>query len=125
MDQIFGELPFCMVYIDDILIFSWDHQAHQDHVRTVLHLLEENGLVVSPEKCIFGASSIDFLGYKIQNQGIRLQANKVDVVPQFPTPTSIKGVQQFLGIINYYHGFIPWAASIPPPLQEAVAGSRR
>ncbi|ROT79453.1 hypothetical protein C7M84_001828 [Penaeus vannamei] len=65
MDQIFGKLPFCVVYVDDILIFSRNHQEHQQHVQTILHLLKQNGLVVSPDKCIFGASSIDFLGYKI------------------------------------------------------------
>ncbi|ROT72058.1 hypothetical protein C7M84_009595 [Penaeus vannamei] len=122
MDQIFGKLPFCVVYVD-ILIFSRDHQKHHQHVWTILHLLKQNGLVVSPDKCIFGASGID-LGYKIQSQGIRPQANKVDAVLQFPTPTSVKGVQQFLGMINYYHRFIPGAASILAPLQDAVAGNK-
>ncbi|ROT61646.1 hypothetical protein C7M84_020551 [Penaeus vannamei] len=120
MDQIFDKLPFCVVYVDDIVIFSRDHQ----HVRTILHLLKQNGLVVSLDKCIFGASSINFLGYKIQSQGIQPQANKVDAVLQFPTPTSVKGVQQFLGMINYYHRFIPGAASILAPCRRPSSETR-
>ncbi|ROT80311.1 Transposon Ty3-G Gag-Pol polyprotein [Penaeus vannamei] len=73
MDQIFGKLPFCVVYVDDILIFSRDQEHHQ-HVRTILHLLKQNGLVVSLDKCILGASSIDFLGYKIQSQAASILA---------------------------------------------------
>jgi len=122
MDQIFGKLLFCVVYAD-ILIFSRDHQEHHQHVRTILHLLKQNGLVVSPDKCIFGASGID-LGYKIQSQGIQPQANKVDAVLQFPTPTSVKRVQQFLGMINYYHRFIPGAASILTPSRRPSPETR-
>ena len=53
MDSIFGDLPFCVVYVDDILVFSKSHEEHALHLRSVLKLLDNNGLVVRPDKCVF------------------------------------------------------------------------
>ena len=116
MDQIFGHLPYCKVYIDDILIASENHREHRDHLRSVLELLHINGLVIRKDKCVFGASAIDFLGHDISGDGIRPLPSKVDAVSKFPKPTTVKQLQEFLGMINYYHRFIHNAAGILSPL---------
>ena len=116
MDQIFGHLPYCKVYIDDILIASENHREHRDHLRSVLELLHINGLVIRKDKCVFGASAIDFLGHDISGDGIRPLPSKIDAVSKFPKPTTVKQLQEFLGMINYYHRFIHNAAGILSPL---------
>ena len=125
MDQIFSHLPFCAVYVDDILIFSHDHQQHENHVREVLRLLQENGLVVRPDKCQFGVSKIDFLGYEIDAAGIRPQSDRVKAIQEFPRPSTVKGVQEFLGMTNYYHRFVPKAANLLAPLYDATASNAK
>ena len=70
MDQILGHLTYCIVYVDDILVFSENHHDHRHHLREVLRLLQENGLVVRPDKCAFGTETVQFLGHQISPDGI-------------------------------------------------------
>ena len=69
MDNILGHLPFVVVYINDILVFSDNEQDHQGHLQTVLSVLQENELVARQDKCVFGASSVEFLGHVISVDG--------------------------------------------------------
>ncbi len=61
MDQILGDLPFCFVYVDDILVFSKDLSSHVQHLRDVLLLCREHGLTIGLPKCQFAVSEIEFL----------------------------------------------------------------
>ena len=87
----------------------------------VLNLLKDNGLVVRADKCVFGVQEIDFLGYVIDRNGIKPKPTRVDAIQKFPQPRSKKGLQEFLGMVNYYHRFIPHAASLLQPLYRATA----
>ncbi len=122
MDTIFGEVSFVVVYIDDLLIFSRNHTEHKEHLRTVLRLLRDNGLICKPEKCVFGSSSVEFLGHVVSGDGIRPNPDKVKAITRFPRPTSVKEVQEYLGLINFYARFVPKAASHLAPLHELIKG---
>ncbi|XP_066966226.1 uncharacterized protein [Macrobrachium rosenbergii] len=82
-------------------------KEHLQHIRMAMQCLQENGLVVRFDKCTFGVEKADFLGHKISLEGIRPLASKVAADTRFPTPTSVKAVQEFLGMVNYYRRFIP------------------
>ena len=125
MDQLLGHLPFCRVYIDDILIFSESHREYREHLRSVLEVLHSNGLVTLRDNCIFGASTIEFLGHDISGDGIRPLSSKVEAVNRFPRPTTVKQLQEFLGMINYYHRFIPNAAEILLPLYHLSSSKQK
>jgi len=122
MDGILGDLPFCACYVDDILVFSKNTEEHLQHLRTVLQRLQDNGLVVRQDKCRFGATSVEFLGHQISPAGVSLLPCKVDAVSKFPRPTTIKGLQEFVGMVNYYHRFLPKIAQIMEPLYNSLAG---
>jgi len=122
MDGILGDLPFCACYVDDILIFSGDPNEHLQHLRVVLKRLHNNGLVVRQDKCQFGATSVEFLGHKISPTGVSPLPSKVDAVSRFPPPTTIKGLQEFVGMVNYYHRFLSKIAHIMEPLYNSLAG---
>ena len=122
MDQIFGHLPNCKVYIDGILIAS---ENHREHFRSVLELLHINVLVIRKDKCVFGASAIDFLGHDISGDGIRPLPSKGDAVSKFPKPTTVKQLQEFLGMIKYYHRFIHNAAGILSPLYRLSSSKHK
>ena len=125
MDQLLGHLPFCRVYIDDILISSESHREHREHLRSVLEVLHSNGLVTRRDKCIFSASTIEFLGHDISGDGIRPLSSKVEAVNRFSRPTTVKQLQEFLGMINYYHRFIPNAAEILLPLYHLSSSKQK
>jgi cleavage and polyadenylation specificity factor subunit 1 len=123
MDTVFGEISFCIVYVDDILVFSKNSEEHHHHLKTVLGILQDNGLVVRPDKCMFGVESIDFLGHRIDADGIYPLDKKIDAVKEFPRPSTIRSLQEYLGLLNYYHRFIPNLACIIKPLYDSLSGS--
>ena len=125
MDQIFGDLPYCFVYLDDILIASTTREAHLEHVRSVLDLLRLHGLSINPEKCVFAAAELDFLGMHVSAAGCLPVQKHTDVIASFPRPADRKGLQRFLGIINYYRRFIKNAAQTLLPLTDALKGGKR
>ena len=122
MDDLLGDLPFCVAYIDDILIFSSSPEEHLLHLRTVLQRLQDAGLVLRHDKCTFGAKEVDFLGHRLSAKGVLPLPSKVSAVKSFPVPTTVKALQEFIGMINYYHRFVPNLASIMTPLYEVLKG---
>ena len=120
MDKILGEIPHTFVYLDDILIASSTQEEHLEDLERVFSILEENGLVVNRKKCILGESSIEFLGHLCDAHGIKPLPCKVEAIRKVKPPTTIKELQRFLGMINYYRRFIKSAAHHLYHLFEAL-----
>ncbi|XP_066947035.1 uncharacterized protein [Macrobrachium rosenbergii] len=99
MDSILGDLDFCVCYVDDILIFSRSWEEHLQLLRAVLKRLNDNGLIVRFNKCTFGVEKIEFLGHEISTKDIHPLSSKVRAIEKFPMPTSIKALQEFLGMV--------------------------
>jgi hypothetical protein len=74
----------CFVYIDNILIFLKTREEHQAHVVQVLERLKEHSLFASPEKCLFYADNVTFLGFSISSQGIKMESNKLSMITDWP-----------------------------------------
>ena len=124
MDQVLRGLPFCYGYVDDLLIASANAKEHKEHLRQVFQRLSEYGILINPTKCVFGASSLEFLGYQVSGDGIRPLDSKVEVVRQFPMPNSVRQLREFLGLVNFYHRFVPRCAHTLQPLNALLSGSR-
>jgi hypothetical protein len=110
MDQILGGLPFCIVYLDDILVASPDRRSHAVHLRAVLSLLKEQGLVLNREKCEFFRTEVNYLGLRVTSEGTSPLDKQVEAIRCFPQPATIKELQVFLGLVNFYRKYIPAAA---------------
>lgn len=82
--------------------------------------LQANGLIIRPDKCHFGLETISFLGHKVSAQGTCPLPTKVAAVVEFPLPSTSWALSQFLGLVNYFHRFIPGAANILHPLHTLV-----
>ena len=111
-----------MVYVDNILIASTNANEHKEHLRQVFRLLEANGLVIRKDKCVFGVSEIDFLGHRVTPAGILPLPDRVKALQEYPVPENKAALQRFLGMINYYHRFLPKIAGQLHPLHVASAG---
>ena len=120
MDEVTRGLPFVFTYIDDLLIASETPEEHEHHLRTLFTRLSEYGVIINPKKCIFGVSSMDFLGHHVDEHGIRPLSDKVKIIRDFPRPTSVRQLRRFLGLVNFYRRFIPKAADILTPLTDAL-----
>ena len=122
MDGVLQELECCFVYLDDILIASSTKEQHVQDLKLVCERLSANGLVINQKKCVFGQSNINFLGHVISSSGISPLPDKVSAVQDFPLPKEKKELQRFLGMLNFYHRFIPNIAKVSQSLTEALKG---
>ena len=107
-----------LVYLDDILIYADTREEHDRLVREVLTRLRANALFVSLNKCAFGVTRVEYLGHILTTDGVEMDPEKVKSILNWPTPTSIKDLQQFLGLANYYRRFIPAFSSAARPLHD-------
>ena len=122
MDAILGDLPYCFVYLDDILVFSNTPEEHLQHLETIFEILSENGLVVNRPKCVLGQTQLEFLGYSVDKDGVKPLEDRVQAIRDVTPPTTVKELQRFLGMLNYYRRFIPKAAQHLFHLFNALKG---
>ena len=115
----------CIVYLDDILIYSANPEEHKKHVKQVLQRLREHGLYAKASKCVFSTQEVDFLGYIINTEGVVMEPSRVEAIQNWPTPTSYREVQVFLGFANFYRRFIHDYSTIVRPLTGLLKGSVR
>jgi hypothetical protein len=107
---------WCLVYLDDILIFSNDEESHRKHVELVIQRLREYNLKIKPSKCKFARSKLEYLSHIIENGTIRPNPVKTAVVSDAKRPRTVRQVQAFLGLVSYYRQFIKGCSSIASPL---------
>ena len=93
-------------------------------MRLLFSRLEEHGIVINPHKCLFGVKELDFLGHHIDCNGITPLADKVKAVRDFPQPQSQRKLRQFIGMVNFYHRFVPHCAQLMQPLHELLTPSK-
>ena len=113
---------FCLVYLDDILIFSANEEDHVQHVRKVLEALRKANLQLARAKCEFGVKKVVFLGHLLENGRIAMEPDKVKAVTDWATPTTKKQLQGFLGFCNFYRNFVKGYARIASPLTDLLRG---
>ena len=107
-----------MVYLDDLLIFSENLDDYVLHVREVLSRLWKFKLYAKASKCIFHSNSLEFLGFVVSSDGIRMAEDKLSAIKNWPTPRKVKDVQSFLGFCNFYRRFIKSFSEISGPLSD-------
>src|SRR5882762_7245729 len=127
MNQIFKDIQLrfltkgtrIIVYMDDILIAtSTTSPDHTDAVHAVLDLLHEHDLYLKPEKCVWEAASIDYLGVILEKGMTRMDPTKISGIKDWPLPKTVTDVHSFLGFCNFYRAFIQGFADIARPLNQ-------
>ena len=97
---------YCLVYLDDTIIFSRSFNEHLKHLSKVLERIEKANLKLRPEKCIFASDKVKYLGYVVSREGIKPDYDKVITISEIPFPKTAKGMIRFLGVVNFYRDFI-------------------
>lgn len=120
MDTVLRDTPCAFVYLDDVLVASSSEKQHLEDLRLVFRQLQRNGLAIKLEKCLFGVSSLEFVGHSVSRNGCTPLPAKVEAVQKFTKPETTDQLSKFLGMVNFYHRFIPKAAEILHPLYHAL-----
>ncbi|GFV38523.1 hypothetical protein TNCV_3491121 [Trichonephila clavipes] len=118
IDEVLRNLPFVFAFVDDILVASSSPEEHLQHLQILFTRLQQYGLSLKPSKCIFGVTSIKFLGFKVSESGIEPLSDRVDCILNFPQPTTLTQLRRFLGLFNFYRRFVPKAAHLLAPLNK-------
>jgi len=103
-------------FVDDMLVGMKTKEEYNETVEEILKRLEENDLYIKPEKCVWKARRIGFLGVVIGPNRIEMEKEKVDGVLSWPEPKNVKDVRKFLGLANYYRRFIKDFAQVARPM---------
>jgi len=118
MNEVFYDLldVYVVIYFDDILIYSNNLEDHKKHVKEVLRRLRDNKLYASSTKCVFYQNRVEFLGFILGSDGLRIDKSKIQTIQDWLTPRRVKDVQSFLGFTNFYRRFINNYAGVSAPL---------
>ena len=106
MDLIMQDAENVITYIDDCLVHSQNHNDHLRHLASAIDRIGRCNLRLNPAKCIFGSSSVEYLGHSITSDGIRPGLDKAGAVRDAAPPQSLKELKSFIGLANYFRGYI-------------------
>lgn len=122
MDQVLGSLRWdiCLVYLDDIIVFSSNFESHLERLQTVFSRLKEAGLTLKARKCHFFKRQVEYLGHIVSEEGVAPDPAKVEAVQGFPLPSNVKELRRFLGKIGYYRRFIKNFSLVAAPLHHMI-----
>ena len=120
MDSLLKGLPGVTPFFDDVLIAAPSKEEFVDRLRSVLRRFETAGLKVKREKCLLGVDRVEFLGFSIDAAGIHPSKDKEKAILDAPTPKNKQELQAFLGLLNFYHAFLPHKAAVAEPLHRLL-----
>lgn len=109
-----------LVFFDDILVYSKSLSDHWKHLEEVFKLMSVNQMYAKDSKCAFAVNKIEYLGHFISAEGISTDPSKIKAVADWPSPTNIKHLRSFLGLVGYYRKFVQNYALLCRPLTELL-----
>ena len=108
----------CLIYLDDIVIFGKNECEHNKRLCDILKKIQDSGLKLSPFKCEFCVSQINFLGHTISKDGISTDVNKIKAIKEWKKPVTENELVSFLGFCSYYRKFIKGFAELTYSLEQ-------
>lgn len=116
MEQLFVDIPGVACFLDDILVTGKNDQEHLLNLGKVFKKLKDCNLKVKKEKCFLFQNSVQYLGHKIDKEGLHTSDERVLAIRNVPKPTTVTALKSFLGMINFYCKFMPNISTILKPL---------
>ena len=114
----------CLVYIDDVIIYSRSFEQHINDLKEVFDALRHSNLTLKASKCHFCRKEIKYLGHIITKDGVKSDPELISAVKEFPRPRKVKDIQTFLGLTGYYRRFIQNYAKLAEPLLKQIRNNQ-
>ena len=104
MQNCLGELnlTYCLIYLDDVIVFSETPEEHLQRMRVVFDHLREHGLKLKPSKCDVFKSEINYLAHHVSQKGVLPSKNNLESIAQCPSPDTYTKVKSFVGLVGHY-----------------------
>ena len=120
MESCFHELhlSWCIIYLDNIIVFSQTPEEHVHRLKAVFNKLRAASLKLKPSKCDLFRKEIKYLGHVVSNEGVSTDPDKIKSATEWPQPTTVTEVRSFLGFVSYYRRFIPNFSEVAKPLNK-------
>ena len=116
LDDVINKM--CLVYLDDIIVYSCTFVEQINQLNTVLEKLKAAGLKVNPKKCNLDQRGVAFLRHVVLGTGISADAEKIEAITSWKTPRNLHEVRSFLGLCSYYGKFVKGFGDIANPLHR-------
>lgn len=108
------------IYLDDVMLHARTVSEAIQDLEEVLKIFRAEGLTLNLKKCQFLLTTIEFLGFEIGKNTVRPGTVKTKAIENFPTPTSVRNVRQFLGLTGYFRQFVKNYAFFAKPLTRLI-----
>jgi len=120
IDELFSDLKgqYVFNFVDDLVFYSAFMEEHYGHVREVLHRLQKGGFTLNPDKVVFGASEIKYLGHSISSRGVSILPDRIQTIQQYPPPNNLRALRRFMGMVGFYARFIPGYSDVAAALHR-------
>ena len=125
MDTVLQGLPKVICYLDNILITGSSQQEHFHNVHQVLQRLKEYGIRARKPKCAFMCQAVEYLGHRVDAEGLHTLDTKVAAIQKAPSPRDVQELRFFLGLVHYYGKFLPNLSTCLQPLNNLLKGDTK
>lgn len=127
MDRVLGvDLePRVYVYLDDLVIMSNSMEEHLELLAEVGRRLSEAGLTINLKKSKFLQKQVKYLGYIVDESGLRADPEKIAPVINYPAPTTSKECRRFIGMSSWYRRFIPNFSVLSAPISDLLQKNKK
>ena len=118
-------LIYCLIYLDDVIVFSEMPEKHLQRMHVVFDHLQEHGLKLKPSKCDVFKSEINYLAHHVSWKGVLPLKKNLESIAQCPPPDTYTKVKSFVGLVGHYRHFIKGFAKIAAPLYDLTSGNNK
>ena len=122
MEECLGELnmKICVIYLDDLIVFSNSFEQHLERLDIVLTRLQQCNLKLSPDKCYFLQERVKFLGHIVSQDGIETDPDKIEKIRNWPRPSNPDELRSFVAFAGYYRRFVKDFSKVAKPLTDLL-----
>jgi len=118
MDRLLLKHPYCRAFIDDIVIYSDMKGDHLQHLATIFSLFQSKNLSTAPKKSFIGYPGVELLGFRVDGLGLTTTIERVAAFKNLAFPSTLKALEQYIGMTGFIRHLIPYYAQLAEPLQQ-------